>query len=140
MVEAVQDGNGYDRPRRLRDSRRLWNSLPEALMRAGCVEGAIAVFGKDPSDVTLVEDQNMVERLALYAAEIAFADRIHIRGANRGLDDAAAGSLGIFNEQVTARAAGVDRQAECRVGVGDRDEPFSQLPAEATDPGYAATD
>jgi hypothetical protein len=76
------------------DRRRSWDRLllVERLMRPGLVVKA-DVLGDDMTEVSLAEDQDMVEELTTKRADEALGERVHVWGARQGTDHARANGV-----------------------------------------------
>jgi hypothetical protein len=66
------------------------DALGDALVRPGCVVVRL-VFGQDGAQMPLAEDQEPVQELAAQGAGEPFADRVHPRSLDRGVQDGGAG-------------------------------------------------
>src|SRR2546423_10987938 len=83
VVQTAQDRYGAYRPLAplLRSRRRLWERVPEALVRARPVE-VRGVLAEHAGELPLAEDEQVVEAFAAHAPEEALARRVRARSAD----------------------------------------------------------
>jgi hypothetical protein len=86
------------------------DALGDALVRPGCVVVRL-VFGQDGAQMPLAEDQEPVQELAAQGADEPFADRVHPRSLDGGVQDRGAAGL----------EDGVEGAGEVRAAIADQE-------------------
>src|SRR6478672_7617705 len=86
MMEAAEQRTREDRAGRLGGRWAVKDALAEALVRSRGVEVG-CVFVRDAIEVSLVEQQDVIEKLPAEAADEPLGDRVHVGCSHRGLND-----------------------------------------------------
>src|SRR5262249_19547022 len=97
-VKSSEHASAGDWPGRVGvDCSAGWRALPERLMWPALVE-VVPVLPKQRAEMLIVENKDVVERLASYAAHEALRDRVHVRCSHCDLDDARAGAFATWSK------------------------------------------